>query len=200
MMIPRDSYLRSTYNIDWHSPKVKDQSQLLTSDSNSEVELIQKCFEFVRDQIKHSWDFSFNPVTCRASEVLEFSTGFCYAKAHLLAALLRAAGVPTGFCYQRLRYDDGYPGEGRFCLHGLNAVYLESAGWLRLDARGNKEGIHASFDPPEEILPFKTRYPGEWDLPEIWPEPLEVVVNALNKAEDIQDLSDNLPDIPVLSL
>ena len=46
-------------------------------------------------------------VTWRASDVLEQRTGICYAKAHALAALLRAEDIPTALCYQRLAHDDG---------------------------------------------------------------------------------------------
>lgn len=41
------------------------------------VEVARACFQFVRDEIKHSWDYKLNPVTCRASEVLQYGTGFC---------------------------------------------------------------------------------------------------------------------------
>ena len=40
-------------------------------------EITQRCFEWVRDTIKHSVDFQMNPVTGTASEVLEAGTGFC---------------------------------------------------------------------------------------------------------------------------
>ncbi|MCA9151542.1 MAG: hypothetical protein KDA92_19655, partial [Planctomycetales bacterium] len=44
--------------------------------------------------------------------------------------------------------DDASP----YCLHGLNAVYLEAYGWYRIDARGNKPGVAAAFSPPLEKL------------------------------------------------
>ena len=50
------------------------------------------CFEFVRDQIKHSRDYEMDPTTWKASDVLLHGTGYCYAKSHLLAAMLRANG------------------------------------------------------------------------------------------------------------
>ncbi|MBL0716467.1 MAG: transglutaminase family protein [Desulfosarcina sp.] len=73
-------------------------------------------------------------------------TGYCYSKSHLLAALLRANDIPAGLCYQRLTVSDNKP---PFCIHGLNAVYLEQHGWYRLDARGNKSGVTAEFCPPK---------------------------------------------------
>ncbi len=72
-----------------------------------------------------------NPVTLRASEVPSQGTGYYYAKSHLLAALLRANGLPAALCYQRLTITDVPP----FCLHGLNAAYLPKWGWYRPDAR-----------------------------------------------------------------
>ena len=51
-------------------------------------DIIQRCFEYVRDQIKHSYDYRCGPVTCIASEVLQYQTGYCYAKSHLLAAFV----------------------------------------------------------------------------------------------------------------
>ena len=39
--------------------------------------------------------------------------------------------------------------ESPYSLHGLNAVHLPDFGWYRIDARGNRTGIHAQFDPPQ---------------------------------------------------
>jgi transglutaminase-like putative cysteine protease len=136
-----------------------------------------------------------NPVTCTASEVLHAGTGYCYAKSHLLAALLRANGVPAGLCYQRLSLDGrGAP----YSLHGLNAVFLPEAGWYRLDARGNRPGVDAQFVPPVERLAFPATLQGEADLPEIWPDPLPVVVSALRRYSTYDALRDHLPDLLLL--
>ncbi len=153
-------------------------------------------FEFVRDEIKHSRDYQLNPVTCKASDVLKYGTGFCYAKSHLLAALLRANNIPAGLCYQRLTVSDDKP---PFCLHGLNAVYLEKYGWHRVDARGNKSEVQAEFTPPIEKLAFPVIVEGEADLPEIWSEPLSAIVQVLENGTDFLDVSVNLPDIEIIS-
>ena len=84
--------------------------------------------EHVRDDIRHSWDVQDTRVSISASDTLAHGTGLCFAKAHLLAAVLRSQGVPTGFCYQRLT-DDG----ATFMLHGLVAVFL-NGDWHRQDA------------------------------------------------------------------
>ncbi len=136
-----------------------------------------------------------NPVTCKASDVLQHGTGYCYAKSHLLAALLRANNVPTGLCYQRLSVgEEGAP----YCLHGLNAVYLEQYGWYRIDARGNKPGVNAVFSPPIEALAFPIRGPMERDLPEIWAEPLQCVIDVLESQPSVEQVLLNLPDVQLL--
>ncbi|MHC4170799.1 MAG: transglutaminase-like domain-containing protein, partial [Planctomycetota bacterium] len=127
-----------------------------------------------------------------ASDVLEHGTGFCYAKSHLLAALLRANDIPAGLCYQRLTVENDSP---PFCLHGLNAILLEPYGWYRLDARGNKEGVEADFSPPVEKLAFPVLSEGEADLPEIWSEPLEIVVRVLETSKTYLEVVDSLPDV-----
>lgn len=187
-------YLASSQYIDWQHPLILEKAKSLSIGHIPKVEIAQSCFEFVRDEIKHSWDFKLNPVTVKASDVLQHGTGFCYAKSHLLAALLRANDIPAGLCYQRLTFDDE-SADGPFCLHGLNAIYLDEFGWCRVDPRGNKEGVQAEFCPPAEKLAFDIRVEGECNLPEIWAEPLPVVIDVLEKSKTIEEVAENLPDI-----
>ena len=189
------AFLQSSRYIDFESALVAEKAAELAAGVQSENELAERCFEFVRDQIRHSWDFKQNPVTIKASEVLKHGTGYCYAKSHLLAALLRANAIPAGLCYQRLSFgDSGAP----YCLHGLNAVYLKTHGWYRIDARGNKPGVTAGFSPPREVLAFSIRESQERDLPEIWSEPLPVVISAMEAFPDVAQLAQNLPDVALL--
>ena len=191
-----DPFLASSTYIDWDHPEILHQARVLSEGVFDKTEIARRCFDYVRDDIRHSWDYKLNPVTCKASEVLQHRTGYCYAKSHLLAALLRANGIPAGLCYQRLTIvDDKSP----FCLHGLNAVYLDEFGWYRVDARGNKEGVCAEFTPPLERLAFSIMTIGEADLPEIWAEPLPVVVDALSQNTTYQDVAENLPDITLIN-
>src|SRR5258706_1760823 len=180
-------YLASTKYIDWHDRDVTKKAAELAENCSSEEIAAKKCFEFVRDSIKHSWDFKLNPVTCRASDVLRHGTGYCYAKSHLLAALLRSNGIPAGLCYQRLTIEANNP---RCSLHGLNATYLKRHGWYRIDPRGNKPGVYAQFCPPVEKLAFPIVEGSERDLPEIWAEPLPIVVEVLMKSRTVEEVSD----------
>jgi transglutaminase-like putative cysteine protease len=149
--------------------------------SDPEMERVRRTFEFVRDSIHHSWDIQSPQVTCKASEVLSYGEGLCYAKSHLLAALLRAQGIPTGFCYQRLAVDA--TAEMGYTLHGLNAVYLASeARWIRLDARGNKPGIQTEFSTSKEQLAYVVQSElDEIDYPTIYAQPHPKVVKALRE-------------------
>ena len=187
-----EKFLRSTEVIDWKHPEVFRRAGKLADGLSDPVQVARHCFEWVRDEIKHSRDYGLSPVTCNASEVLRVGSGFCFGKSHLLAALLRANGLPAGFCYQRLSRDDNGP---PFCLHGLNAVFLPVVGWYRLDARGNPDGVKARFTPPVEQLAFSLRFPDEEDLPEIWPDPLPVVIEALHRYSTTDLLWNNLPDV-----
>ena len=101
-----EEFLKATEIIDWTQPLVSSKARELSTGLTRAEDIARNCFEWVRDEIQHSSDFKRNPVTCRASDVLAAGTGYCYAKSHLLAALLRANGIPTGFCYQRLSIDD----------------------------------------------------------------------------------------------
>ena len=188
-------YLAISEHIDWDHPAIVAKAAELARRGGGKGEIARQCFEFVRDQIQHSMDFRRNPVTCKASDVLLHGTGYCYAKSHLLAALLRANGIPAGLCYQRLTVEPGGP---RHSLHGLNAVHLEEFGWYRVDPRGNKPGVEAEFAPPVEKLAFSVVGPGEVDLPGIWCEPLVVVVRALKENSTFDEVFHNLPDVDPL--
>jgi transglutaminase-like putative cysteine protease len=191
-----EEYLQATEVIDWQEPSVLEHVQHLASGYQTPDLIAKACFEWVRDEIHHSFDYQMNPVTYRASEVLKHKTGYCYAKSHLLAALLRANRIPAGFCYQRLSIDDkGAP----YSLHGFNAVYLPEIGWYRADARGNRKGVDAQFTPPREQLAFRIQFPEEADFQNIFPEPLSIVIDALKAQQTWDGMLQNLPDIPLES-
>jgi transglutaminase-like putative cysteine protease len=188
-------YLESSQYIDWSVAAVGEQAEQLASGNDDEESIAKACFEFVRDEIKHSYDYQLGPITCKASDVLKYATGYCFAKSHLLAALLRANNIPAGLCYQRLTIENDQP---PFCLHGLNAVFLNHHGWYRIDARGNKEGVEAIFSPPAEKLAYPVISDGESNLPEIWAEPLSVIVEVLEVRKTVTEVAENLPDIQLI--
>jgi ribosomal protein S18 acetylase RimI-like enzyme len=183
-----DNFLKESEIIDFSNPNIQKLSSELSKDCKNDVEIAKNCFLYVRDNINHSGDYKDDITTCKASDVLQHKTGWCYAKSHLLAALLRANGIPTGFCYQRLKNKEIYS------LHGLNAIYLKDFGWYRVDARGNKKGVNAQFTPPFEKLAFEL-CENEFDLPDIYENPLDIVVEKLMKNKTYNEIINDFPDV-----
>lgn len=185
-------YLERTPIINFDHHKVVALATQLKNSVESELDLIKRTFEYVRDEIHHTADIAGKIVTCKASEVLAANEGICYAKSHLLAALLRYHGIPVGFCYQLLWLDDQ---KSSRVIHGLNAVYLNGLQrWIRLDARGNKPGVDAQFNTESEKLAFPVRAElGETDYPIIFVNPDQNVMDALMRYTTVEKLWANLP-------
>jgi len=187
---PRERYLSASPLIDIDHPAVQATIARLRAGTNDDddIERATRAFHFVRDEIPHSWDIQSHDVSRSASDVLANGTGICYAKSHLLAALLRGMALPAGICYQRLvLFED--PKDG-YSLHALNAVYLPSQDrWIRIDARGNKPGVDAQFSLTDERLAFAIRPElGEIDYPGIHAEPVPVIVRTLEANEDCVEM------------
>ena len=185
-------FLAASRVIDFDHPAVAAKAAELRGTSDDPVAITAACFAFVRDAIPHSVDIQAEVVPCTASEVLAAGTGYCYAKSHLLAALLRSNEIPTALVYQRLSLDDIGP---PFILHGLNAVHLPGIGWHRIDARGNKPGLETVFDPTHESLAYPPKLPGEATLPGLYADPLPVVEAALTDAPGWRTVIERRPDI-----
>jgi len=185
-------FLSADQYVDYHHEGIQSLCKELFSPAMNSMEKTQTTYLFVRDHIPHSFDCQAQVITARASDVLKHGTGICHAKANLLAALLRSQGIPTGFCFQRTTLDDddslGY------CVHCYNAVFLESK-WVKLDARGNKEGVNAQFSLEEPSLAFYPRPEyDEYFYPGIYASPHLPTMEMLEKASCLQDVLDNIPD------
>jgi transglutaminase-like putative cysteine protease len=190
-----DDYLLELKEVNFSNPIIKAKTDELFKSSQTEIEKVKIAYEFVRDEISHSWDIQSKRVTCDASEVLAYKEGICYAKSHLLASLLRSQGIPTGFCYQRLMLFDT-PEKG-YCIHALNAIFFKSLNkWIRLDGRGNKKGIDAQFSIEEEKLAFSINEElEEMDYPVIYAKPHPKTVAILEEHTDALEMyNHNLPD------
>lgn len=187
-----DKFLQESNIIDFSNPHIKQLAKTLAKDAKDDEAIAKNCFLYVRDKINHSGDYKDDIITYKASDVLKYKTGWCYAKSHLLAALLRANNIPTGFCYQRLNCNE-YK-DGIYCLHGLNAIYLKKYGWYKVDPRGNKKGVNAQFNPPHEQLAFELEE-GEVDLVDILDEPLKEVIDKLKECTSYDMFIGDFPDI-----
>ena len=179
-----EDYLKLSKYIDFDNEVIAKKAEELKKLSKDDISLIKNTYEFVRDEIKHSWDAKDTRVTAKASEVLMEGVGICWAKSNLLAALLRYNGIPTGICYQKLKL--GAIDEDKFCIHALNAVYIEALDkWIRLDARGNKSTVRAQFNLENEQLAFAVSPEmDEIDYRVIYSEPVPETMQVLVENDD----------------
>ncbi|MBS1929388.1 MAG: transglutaminase family protein [Chitinophagaceae bacterium] len=190
----REDYLKEVLPvIQFSAPEIQKEIIRIESMAATKEERAKIAFELVRDKIRHSFDIQGEQVTINAGETLEKGEGICFAKAHLLATLLRGMGIPAGFCYQRV-LKKGTIGSG-YALHGLNAVYLDGPGWFRVDPRGNKPGVDSQFSIKEEKLAYPIREEwGEVDYPNVFTEPLPSVIASMRESENCAALFDNRPE------
>lgn len=185
-------FLQETKYIDFKSDIIQKKISDLFLTDMDETEKVKTAYEFVRDKISHSFDCNANIITAKASDVLFYKTGICHAKANLLAALLRSQSIPTGFCFQHLTLSsDDFLG---YCVHAYNAVFLNDK-WIKLDARGNKPSINAQFSTTEPILAYQNRSEyDEYFFSGIYSSPHNKTMAMLEKANNLQDVIDNIPD------
>jgi len=177
------AYLEANEVIQSDDPEIVQLAKGLRVDAPDDVAFTKAAYEWVRDQVTHSVDAQDPRVTVTATEVLAARTGLCYAKSHLLAALLRAEGIPTGLCYQRLA-----DGTGSHVLHGLVAVYIDGR-WHRLDPRGNNANVDAQFTlHGERVAYVADPAAGEVDYPDVLIQPAPTVLVALRSSDDVLEL------------
>ncbi len=177
----------------FNTPLVREEIYRIEAAASSPRERARRAFELARDGVHHSFDTGHPEVTITAEEALQKREGICFAKAHLLASLLRGMGIPAGFCYQRVLRKGTI--ESGYALHGLNAVYLEGVGWFRLDPRGNKPGVDAQFPTDEERLAYPIREElGEVDYPHVFTAPLPSVIAAMQDSKNCGELFYKRPE------
>ena len=97
-----ERYLKETRMINYSDESIQNLIKNRGWKELDTYECLKSIYDFVRDEIKHSWDVQDKRVTVSASDVLREGVGICWAKSNLFAALLRANGVPCGFSHQRL--------------------------------------------------------------------------------------------------
>lgn len=179
--------------IDFESPCIQKKINEIKSIEQSKEAQAELAFKVARDEINHSFDTKSKVITISAEDALEKKEGICFAKSHVLAALLRGLDIPTGFCYQRMMRQGTV--ESGYALHGLNAIYLDDYGWFRVDPRGNKEGIHSEFSIQEEKLAYRIRVElGEVDYPNVYVKPLDTVIKAMQESNNCGELFFNRPE------
>jgi transglutaminase-like putative cysteine protease len=189
------AFLRDDEVLELASPELQAVLRRLGTVGLSRMEAMRVSFEWVRDEIAHSMDIGATELTCSAREVLVAGHGLCFAKSHLLVALLRAQGIPAGFGYQRLRVEESPSGFG---LHGFVQVHVPEQGrFAGLDARGNNGRVSTWFDLEAARLAFVPDASlGEETFEEVWDAPSSAVTRLLRSGMSVERAILALPDVP----
>ena len=97
-------YLKATPTLDAGHKRIVETARTLTRGCSSDDEKAVKLFYFVRDSIGYNvFMISVFIEDFRASRILEWGKGYCVQKAVLLAALGRAAGIPSRLAFAKIR-------------------------------------------------------------------------------------------------
>ncbi|MCM8809171.1 MAG: transglutaminase family protein [Candidatus Omnitrophica bacterium] len=130
-------YLLPTKICDVDSPDIKMKSFFLTKNSFSEKQKAIDIFNFVRDEIKYRFDYSYR----KASETLKRGYGNCFNKSNLQISLLRSCGIYSGYKVYLIKKDvflpivpeEIYELISQPTIHVSCVVYLEGR-WIEADA------------------------------------------------------------------
>jgi len=138
-------YLSSTYFIEKDHPLIRDFAEKHSQNKNTDKEKAISIYYAVRDSIRYNpYSIEFPKETMKASTILEKGYGYCVAKAVVLAACLRAQGIPArlGFAdvknhlvTQRLKE---LMGTDTFIYHGFTDIFLNGK-WLKTTPAFNLE-------------------------------------------------------------
>ena len=74
-----NDYLLELKEVNYSNPIIVANADELFISTQTEIEKAKIAFEFVRDEISHTWDIQGKRVTCNASDVLVYKAGICYA-------------------------------------------------------------------------------------------------------------------------
>ena len=132
-----EKYLKPTSVIDCDNTSIQQKAEDLARGRQDVIEKAKNLFYFVRDEIKYNlYTPKSLPEHFRASNTLSRKEGYCVQKAVLLVALARAAGIPTGLGFARLRNNllpqkiFKWLGTNILPFHGYAELYLNGK-WVK---------------------------------------------------------------------
>lgn len=138
-----DIYLRSTEIIDSDNGRIRETARRLTTGLTEEGPRARALFYFVRDEIHYNvYMLSTFREDFKASVTLERGKGYCVQKAVLLAALARAAGIPSRLAFARI-VNHKMPAELK-AQTGIKE--FPSHGYTQLFVKGRWMSVTPAFD------------------------------------------------------
>ncbi len=185
-------YLRASEIVDADNEAIKDIVRKTTEGCTSDEEKTIRLFYFVRDSIKYNvYMISTHADDFKASTTLARKKGYCVQKAVLLAALGRAASIPSRLVFAKIR-NHRVPahllkrtGSNVFPGHGYNQFYLHGE-WISATATFDRElcermnfplaefdGWHNTTLPEKDLkgkpfIDYIEVYPPRADVPLEW--------------------------------
>jgi hypothetical protein len=185
-------YLKATQSIDADHEHIIETARIVTSRCGSDIERAVKLFYFVRDTIKYNiYMTSVFIEDFKASRILEWGKGYCVQKAVLLAALGRAAGIPSRLAFAKIRNHKTpasivkLMGNNIFPRHGYNQFFLNGR-WVSAAATFDRgfckrnglpmvefDGKSAAILPEKDLkgepyIEYMEKFAPQDDLPFEW--------------------------------
>jgi len=130
-------YLKSTFFIDSNTVEIADYANEACRGAYTDREKAIRLFYAVRDDIKYDlFGYEINPQYMKASNILKKGSGYCVSKGLVLAAAVRAVGIPArmGFADVINHLNPGKIDEllqtNVFAFHGFAELYLDGT-WVK---------------------------------------------------------------------
>jgi transglutaminase-like putative cysteine protease len=132
-----DHYLKPTFYLDFYTREVSSFAESSCTGTDSPVEKAISLYYSVRDLIRYDpYDLRYSRTAMRASSVVIKKSGFCVAKAVLLAAAARQQGIPSRLGFADVTNHLATPrltelmGTDLFIYHGYTEMLLNSK-WVK---------------------------------------------------------------------
>ena len=133
-----EEYLRPTEFIDSDSPEIQDFAQKAVGDATTPRDKAVILYFAVRDGIYYDpYRIDPSPSAYKASTILRQGYGYCVAKAVVLAAVLRAQGIPSRLHFADVRNHltterlKKMMKTDTFYYHGYNDIWLDGR-WIKV--------------------------------------------------------------------
>ena len=159
-------------SIDSDAPEIVAAVESLNLGDASPAERAVAIFNHVRDSIEYEFAIRNTPEEYKASFTIQDGRGFCVRKAIVVAAMCRAAGIPSVIILSNMRDRSLSPrvvdmlGTDVMFNHGLAGVHLDGR-WFKLDASlspglvAKKQYRLVEFDGASDALQSNTTLAGD---------------------------------------
>ena len=92
-------FLQENEYVDYNSEIIQKKVAELFSTDMNETEKAKIAYEFVRDEIPHSFDCNTDIITAKASDVLKYKTGICHGKGKSFGGTIKVTGNTNGLLF-----------------------------------------------------------------------------------------------------